>query len=274
MSLAKLYSEYIFRPAKERDQQRLYITDIGKCMRSVAYRCLGTEKDYMAQSAIYSQSIMFDVAEYIESTIAKALSLSGQLVFYQADVSIPRDNWGGRIDILADYDTTRIIEVKTLRSNAMSKPLPYDNHKLQVSTYHGLMLDEWKIMDVPILAYFDRGGSNPPVEVEVSDVMEVWVAAQALMDELDDMRNNLPTLPPQREKVVKVRSYGKELKIEPHHDCSYCDYKSVCRPDLTCSVLAKRKSKEEAWTCTRNANKEKLLDYIEAETKGIHIEEE
>ena len=105
MSLSHLVAKHINRDKeeKERDPMRLFISDIGKCPREVAYRMLETERDYESEQEMVNKTIMFDLAERIERNIIEALDSEGILIGEQIDIEMEdRENWGGRLDILAD----------------------------------------------------------------------------------------------------------------------------------------------------------------------------
>ena len=268
-SLASLYCSYVkdHQETKVRDPLRLFITDIGKCPRQVAYRLLGEETNIHNTEYYENQQIMWDLAEYMEATLAQALETAGMLIDYQGrigDEQIGRKNWGGRFDFLADYRGRRVIEGKTLRSNAFGKELDYPNHRYQASVYHKYLKETFNLETVPLLIYFDRGGSNTPIEQPIFSNVQYADIAEKLMDELDMVRDTIPDLPPQREKELKVLDRGKTLKLVCHRDCTYCDYSDKCQPDKSTQTWAKREDPKGAWVYTKKADMEKCLAFADA----------
>ena len=133
MSLSAIYADFVKKEEKDRDPLRLFVTDAGKCHRQIAYRLLDTEKDYVSPQAEINKLIMFDIAEYLEETLWVALLESNKGVDYQQDVVMhDRENWGGRFDIIADYDGgERVIEVKSLYPGAFKYDINYPAHQHQ-----------------------------------------------------------------------------------------------------------------------------------------------
>ena len=237
MNLSQYFTRYIEGRKEgytEKSPVRLFATDVGKCPRMVAYRLLQTPKDPDTQGAIDNRTIMFSIADYLESTLIDALNEEGDLIFQQGGIPFPdRDNWGGRYDILANYNGRRIIEVKSLRSNAFTYELPKQPHVYQACLYHHYLKDDEKLEAPPVLWYVDRGGANSPQEFVLNNWRDEMEQADYLMDELDNVRDNLPNLPPKMPRELKLRSYGKSVKEEGHYACQYCDYKETCQPDMS-----------------------------------------
>ena len=261
MSLLDIYGAYLDskRIEKERDPERLFVTDVGKCLRQVALRMVGAERklpgpqDYM----------MWDLAEYIESTYMLALDNLDLLFEYQVPIEIAdRDNWGGRLDIVRRVDgVLRIDEVKTVRSNAFNfDDRPKQDHIYQVTIYdHYYDYGEYEHAD-PAICYFDRGGSNPPEEHVVKADFE---PVGYLMDELEAVRGALPALPDLLPKVLKLTNYKKVLKCVPDWRCSYCDYRDLsCHPDMGEEEWATEK---ESWRPKAKADLGKLYTWAEAQ---------
>lgn len=256
MSLLDILYDQVKKEEKERDPMRLFISDLGKCIRQVQYRLTGAAKDMKADDTHRAETVMFSLADYIEFTLAEAFKERGELVEYQCDIDMPdRVNWGGRLDLIADYNGVRIIEVKTTRSNAFMYELLKPEHEFQAWCYHHYMAQVMSLTEYPILAYFDRGGSNQPEEFIVTPKPIV-----AMMDELDLYRDyiEMGVWHDQMPKVLKVRNRGKEIKYEPHHFCGYCDYKGRCRPDMGVETWASRPSSRDVWVPTKKAGLEAL----------------
>jgi hypothetical protein len=239
VSLFETYDDYLVSMSidKERDPHRLFVTDVGKCPRQVALRLLGHER----KPILPQKRMMWDLAEYIEETLMKALDAAGELLEYQAPIDISdRENWGGRLDIVRSVDgNVQIVEVKTERSNALArdkngdlkKKHPKQNHVYQATIYDHYYDYEDCAALPPALWYAARGGSNPPYECEI---VPDFAPIKFLMDELDEVRAALPEVPPMLPKTLKLVSYGKTLKYVAPWDCGYCDYAGLsCFPDMS-----------------------------------------
>jgi hypothetical protein len=267
MSLSAMVAAYIDqdKEEKERDPKRLFLSDIGKCPREVTFRLSECERDHETQQELINKSIMFDLAERIEDNLTMALLREGILIAAQRDVSIPdRENWGGRFDILADYNGRRVIEVKSIYPGAFNYDLRerYPQHHHQANAYDMYCRDTFELDAVPLLSYWDRGGQNTPQEVEVR---MPWSATREAMDELDTARASLPDVPPRLGKVLVLRNWSKNIVLEPDSRCRrpYCKYTGICGQDMSTSVLATR-TKEggtySAWTVKKAAHgHEKML---------------
>lgn len=262
MNLSEYFTKYVERDkeTKERDPKRLFVTDVGKCQRMVAYRLLETPKDEQSEQSAVNDRIMFAVAEYLEQVLTDALGEYGLLLDSQGDVPLTnRENWGGRYDILADYNGRRIIEVKSLRPNAFNYPLPKEPHVHQALIYHHYLQKRFRLEAPPLLWYVDRAGSNTPQEIDLD--YEDWDDTEDLMDDLDDVRYALPELPDRIPRELKMRQYGKAVKEEANYQCKYCDYKETCKPDLAVREWATLDAKTGVWTLKKAANVEKLAAF-------------
>ena len=251
MSLSHLVAQHINRDKeeKERDPMRLFLSDIGKCPREVAYRLMGTEKDPETEQEKINKTIMFDLAERIERNVIEALDAEGILIGEQIDVKIPdRKNWGGRLDILADYNGRRVIEVKSIYPGAFNYDLEtrYPQHHHQAGSYHHYCFEEYELNAPPLLSYWDRGGQNTPREVLS---VAKWIDTMFEMDKLQMARDMVPDLPDRLGKVLNLRNYGKAIMLEPDGRCKrpYCKYTFTCGQDMSVSCMADRENKDAMW---------------------------
>lgn len=251
MTLSHLVAAHINRDKeeKERDPMRLFLSDIGKCPREVAYRLMGTEKDPETEQEKINKTIMFDLAERIERNVIEALDAEGILIGEQIDIKITdRKNWGGRLDILADYYGRRVIEVKSIYPGAFNYDLTerYPQHHHQANSYDHYCYEEYELEAPPLLSYWDRGGQNTPQEVEVH------IAFNRTADEMDKLemaRDMVPDLPDRLGKVLNLRNYSKAIMLEPDGRCKrpYCKYTLECKQDMSVSCMADRENKDAMW---------------------------
>lgn len=251
MSLSHIVAAHINRDKeeKERDKERLFLSDIGKCPREVAYRLLGTEKDPETEQEKINKTIMFDLAERIEANLIEALEAEGMLIAEQDDVHMPdRTNWGGRFDIIADYNGRRIIEVKSVYPGAFNYDLVerYPQHHHQANAYDMYCRDAYLLDAPPLLSYWDRGGQNTPREVPVQFT---WTDTVREMDRLEVARAELPELPPKLGKVLNLKNWYKDIMLEPDGRCKrpYCKYTETCKQDMSTSCMAHREKEGGIW---------------------------
>jgi hypothetical protein len=251
LTLSHLYAEWInsSKEDKVRDIERLYLSDIGSCHRQIAYRMTGAKRDYESEQEAINRTIMFDLAERIEANLWAALEANSMGIAYQFEVNIDdRENWGGRGDIIADYEGRRVLEVKTVYPGAFNYDLTvrYPQHHYQGRAYHHYCREQYELTAPPLIPYFDRGGQNTPQEIEVS---KDWIETAMQMDGLDAVRRNLPELPDRLGKVLNLRRYGKDIVREPDGRCKrpYCKYTSVCKQNMSTSVWATREKTGGFW---------------------------
>ncbi len=91
------------------------------------------------------------------------------------------------------------------------------------------------------------------------------------MDRLDIMRSEVISeehLPPKMEKVLKLRSYGKKIVLEPPWQCGWCDYSDVCKPDLRKQDWANFDKETGIWTPTSKAELLRLTAFAHSRTTG------
>lgn len=251
MSLSTLVAAHINRDKeeKERDPMRLFLSDIGKCPREVAYRLTGATKDHETEQEKINKTIMFDLAERIERNVIDALDAEDMLIAEQADIIMPdRTNWGGRLDIVADYFGRRVIEVKSVYPGAFKYDLNdrYPQHHHQANAYDHYCREDYDLNAPPLLSYWDRGGQNTPQEVEVKFS---WQETEAAMLVLEDVRRGCPELPERLGKKLTLKNWSKDIILEPDGRCKrpYCKYTDECKQDMSTSCMASRPSKDEQW---------------------------
>ena len=251
MTLSHLVAAHINRDKedKERDPKRLFLSDIGKCPREVAYRLMEAERDHETEQEKINKTIMFDLAERIERNVIDALDAEGMLIAEQLDIEMPdRTNWGGRLDILADYYGRRVIEVKSKYPGAFKYDLTtkyiWEHH--QARSYDHYCHDGYGLTAEPLLSYWDRGGQNTPQEVLVA---VEWASTCQEMDVLDDTRERLPELPERLGKVLNLKNWYKDLILEPDGRCKrpYCKYTETCKQDMSTSCMASRTKEGGMW---------------------------
>lgn len=259
MNLSEIMAISLEKPEKERDSKRLFVTDVGKCKRQVMYRLTEADKNPVSIQTNVNKTIMFALAEHFETMLIEAL---GDRVI-AAQKEVPMEgfcNWGGRCDIIADYNGKRIIEVKTVHPNGFGRDglkYTYPEHEYQAAIYDIFL---GPFAGLPILVYFDRGGANTPVERVVDYDREHVIG---MMEELDDCRDDLPNMPERLPKVLKLRNYGRTILLEGDGRCSYCDYSNICKPDIRQVTYATRESKNSVWKPTKSADPEILLPFID-----------
>lgn len=264
MNLAAIYAKFVTKPEKERDPERLFVSDVGKCPRMIGYRMMQTKTDPISEQQFINKLIMFENAEHMEHVLAMALDEAGMLREYQAEVPInDRENWGGRLDIIANYMGVRVIEVKSLHPNNFRHEIDRPAHHFQARVYDMYCKQKYELTAPPLLWYVDRGGVNTAVEMDVSAVEDV---ATVLMDELETVRSEVHDAGeealPEQKRELRYRKDNTEAVWEPCRDCYYCDYKTLCLPNMGKSVWAIRDSADGPWRLKKAADLAKMEELL------------
>lgn len=265
MNLGTLYAQYVTKAEKERDPLRLFVSDVGKCPRQIAYRLVGTQKDYRSPQSEFNSRIMWDIADHLEATLWAALQDEGMDIAYQFEVPIhDRENWGGRGDIIANYNGRRIIEVKSLYPGAFGHEIEYPAHQYQARVYDHYCRERYELDASPLLWYVDRGGQNTPVEQEVPITWEQCVEA---MDTLEGVRLQAEggnVWYPKMPRRLMLRSYKKKIVDEGAWECGRCNYVWTCMPDTSTHDWAKRENKDAPWELTDKAEPDRMIPFLDS----------
>jgi CRISPR/Cas system-associated exonuclease Cas4 (RecB family) len=187
-------------------QKRFYVTDAGKCPRSVFFKfkqapCRDLEARILR---------LFDHGNYIHELIVKALS--GQNVLRGEEINIPANNLiSGRADALIQVDgQDYVVDIKSINSmsfRTLTEPSPEYVYQLQ------LYLHFFQIAQ-GVLLYVNK---------DTQDLKEFLLdydssLCNRLLDELEELGQMIS------ENQVPVR-----LDEWPSGgQCRYCPYKEVC----------------------------------------------
>ena len=260
MDVSALIGEYLESNEEHKERNdRLYVTDVGRCPRSVAYDLMGAKKRTLSKHKAANKRFMFRLAHHVETDVGQALAHARIEYISQHPLEIDdHENWGGRPDfvIVRNGEMAYGIEVKSLHPNAFRFELPKKEHIYQTTIYkeYTKTPEDW------LLWYGDRGGANTPQQFVVSSLLRDDCAR--LMDELDAVRAALPDIPPPAPKVLKftdkirgVAQY-KKVRLVPDWHCEYCDHREAsCFPDMRTETWAEWTN---GWVPTRKANVDAL----------------
>lgn len=245
--------EYLASQEEHRQREgRLYVSDVGSCPRKVAYDLLGAEKDEEDEDARRNRLRKFKTANILEEIFKDALEWKGVLIAYQPVITIAdRENWGGRGDIIARYPTVRVIEHKAEFSRAYKfyEKKPSTQHEHQANIYAHYGREEYGLEDDPILRYtrmpdtkFDK---NAGIGLNAEHIVTMpWATTASLMDELEQVRANLPALPARIGRIwkmtdkVRMKNEWKTIREVPDWRCEYCSYTGACKPNLSVRTIA------------------------------------
>lgn len=187
-------------------QKRFYVTDAGKCPRSVFFKfkqapCRDLEPRILR---------LFDHGNYIHELIVKALS--GQNVLRGDEVNIPANNLiSGRADALIQVEgQDYVVDIKSINSvgfRTLTEPSPEYIYQLQLYL-HFFQIEQG------ILLYVNK---------DTQDLKEFTLdhdpaLCERLLDDLEKLGSKIEA------NLVPVR-----LDDFPSNgQCRYCSYKEVC----------------------------------------------
>jgi hypothetical protein len=200
---------------------RVHVSDFGRCPRSIALRITGAPKKQESDARMK----MLWLADQLHELVYESLRDAGVLVGCEVEVENLPEGISGRIDyIRREGDLLVVGDIKTTHPNRVRYPksLPHPHAVKQVLTYR-----HYYGADRAELLYMDRGGENPSILVDVSD-MEMDVEAEVY--ELLELRRKAlageipPLLPLEYRWIQKYSNGGGQLGFGPPWQCSYCEY--------------------------------------------------
>ncbi len=214
-------------------QKRFYVTDAGKCPRSVFFKfkqapCRDLEARILR---------LFDHGNYIHELIVKALS--GQNVLRGEEVNIPANNLiSGRADALIQVENCDyVVDIKSINSNGFRcLTEPSDEYIYQLQLYlHFFQIKQG------VLLYVNK---------DTQDLKEFLVdydekLCHDLMDGLEELG-------------LKIEANQVPVRLDDYPSngqCRYCQYKEVC------SMVG---AEEVSW----DGFKEKVAQYEESIKNG------
>ena len=250
---------------------RLYVSDLGKCPRQVAYWLLDTPARKEEPLARWNSLRKMRGGVLYEDELRKALEWSGQLVEYHHHFDL-RDNWGGELDfIVKDYPVPgipeRVLEQKTEFNKAylFRVKAPSPDHVYQTTTYD----DALGGLPAPPIVHYER---MPDTKYAKGSGANLWCDhvidpkpdVTPLMDELDAMRASLPELPDILPRGLKRTDRGKNIRLVPDWRCGYCYFR---KEEMGDGGVCKCNRSTETWvegtTIKPKADIDKLAEWAE-----------
>ncbi len=206
--LKDLIDEFYLDRHKDRKKTRFYISDAGKCPRSVFFKFKNAPKEEMEARILR----VFDHGDYIHMLIMKSLFNLRGIHVVSSEVDIPpKKIIGGRADaIISDGKQLYVVDIKSMNSmifRSMETPKPENIDQLQ------LYLHFFKIKK-GILLYVSK---------DTQDLKEFIInydakRAKRLFQELSEIKVKLDA------NVIPSRL----VDWPQNWQCRYCQYREIC----------------------------------------------
>ena len=235
-------------------RSRLYVTDLGGCLRQTVYRAvIHAEMVPFPDTKI----AMFSLGTFIHDRANAALKHAGELAYEEFSLSeyLPGD-WGGRADYgrRLDNGAIRLGDWKSLNPAGMRRigDSPKPENVMQVSTYWHFWPKPDELDGMVEVGYLDRGGSNSSqvFAVEPTPKQTILGAMHAVEEAVaaaDADHELLPECLPIGIKWAAPRQTQKgttgDLMYGPPWNCEYCRVKCCPNPRKSEKVASRLASK-------------------------------
>ena len=205
--LKELLDQFYIEKDRDREQHHFYITDAGKCPRSIFFKFKNIPRERMTPEVLR----MFDHGDYIQMQIISNLFSLG--IVRASEVKIPpQELISGRADaIVTSNNELYVVDFKSMNSmifKGLSRPKEDNVNQIQ------LYLHFFKIPK-GILLYVNKD----TLELKEFLVEYDSVRAKKLLLELSDLK-------------TKIDSNTIPLRIPAYPDdwqCQYCQFKEICQ---------------------------------------------
>jgi len=206
--LKELIDKFYLDRQKDKEQHHFYITDAGKCARSLFFKFKNVPRKEMEANVLR----LFDHGDHIHQLIMKPLLSTREIHVVAAEVNIPpQELISGRADaILSDGKDLYVLDIKSMNSmvfNKLTEPKEENINQIQ------LYLHYFKIPK-GILLYVNKDNQQLKDFIVSYDKKRVL----SLLDALNDVK-----------KKIDKNIIPDRLPDYPGNwQCKYCQFKEVC----------------------------------------------
>ncbi|MDP3990689.1 MAG: PD-(D/E)XK nuclease family protein [Candidatus Nealsonbacteria bacterium] len=204
--LKELIDQFYLNRQRDKDQNHFYITDAGKCGRSIFFKFKNVPREQMNARILR----LFDHGDYIQMQILNSLFSLG--IVRASEVQIPpQELISGRADAIVTLNNELyVVDFKSMHSmifNKLVEPKPENINQIQ------LYLHYFKIPK-GILLYVSK---------DTSDLKEFLVQynpglVKGLLKELVELN-----------KKIEANIVPQTLDDFPRNwQCAYCQFKDIC----------------------------------------------
>ncbi len=207
--LKELINQFYLDKRKDRERTRFYITDAGKCPRSVFFKFKNAPKEEMEARILR----LFEHGDYIHQLIMKPLLSLRKIHVVASEIDIPpKEIIAGRADvIISDGKQLYVVDIKSMNSMVFKNMnAPKEENIDQVQLY----LHFFKIPK-GILLYVNKDTQELKEFIFDYDPKR----AKRLLNELNELKKKIES------GIVPAR-----LPDWPENwQCRYCQYAEICR---------------------------------------------
>ena len=206
--LKELIDKFYLDKQKDKEQHHFYITDAGKCSRSVFFKFKNVPREAIEPNVLR----MFDHGDHIHNLIMKPLLSIREIHVVASEINIPpQEIVSGRADaIISDGKDLYVLDIKSMNSmifKNLDEPKEENINQLQ------LYLHFFKIPK-GILLYVDK--DKQLLKEFVINYNKAL--AQSLLVELADLKTKISSaIVPDR-----IPTWPSDWQ------CQYCQFKEIC----------------------------------------------
>ncbi len=206
--LKEFIDQFYLDRQRDREQHHFYITDVGKCARSIFFKFKNAPRKKMEAHVLR----LFDHGDHIHQLIMKPLLSIRELHVVASEVNIPpQEIISGRSDaIISDGKNMYVLDIKSMNSMIFDKLAePKEENINQIQLY----LHYFKIPK-GILLYVNKNSLELKEFVLPYDKKRVL----ALLKGLDETK-----------KKIEADIIPDRLSDYPENwQCRYCQFKDIC----------------------------------------------
>lgn len=206
--LKELIDKFYLDREHDRDQDHFYITDAGKCARSIFFKFKKAPRKELEARVLR----MFDHGNHIHQLIMNALSAVRKIHLVAAEINIPpQEIISGRADAILSLDNELyILDIKSINSMIFGKlKAPKEDHTNQLQLY-------LHFFNIPkgIILYVSK---------DTQDLKEFLVSYDAKVSE--KLLKNLQGL----KTKIETDTIPQPLPEKPDNwQCKYCQFADIC----------------------------------------------
>jgi len=245
------FYKFLKQRAENKDKEyfgrnAIHCSSLDSCVRQVVFEYF----DYPKKELTLAELLMFEISNFVHSLLREWSKNSKHFSLLADEFNLSDylpDEITGKCDlVIQEKDTGKIIltDTKTAMPTAFksySNWLVKDSHKIQINSYRYALEKMGINVDEMIITYFDRGGTNQPIFVDIDsyskqDIQNIFdkyiTAIQRYKEE--------EVLPPKIDLEIEIKD--SSVYAKKSWQCSYCKY-----VDITCEGypnLDRKKAKE------------------------------
>jgi len=206
----------------------IHCSALDSCVRQVV---LGYFK-FPKKDLTIAELLMFEIANFCHRLMADWARQSDKFEMigeeYDLTEGLP-ENVSGKCDIVIEHKKsgTKILnDTKTAMPSAFKQYSQYlvkRSHELQGGTYKYGLKNLGTLIDLVVFTYFDRGGTNAPIYVAMSEVSDEVIenTIDIYREAIKDYKHT-KKLPAKEPLIFEVK--GDNIYVKKSWQCDYCKF--------------------------------------------------